>query len=507
MKTLENNKSGIRYFIYLLISLLFIVLVFLELLYTGHTFSSIEPMSTNWNDEVFYFLQISGTAKYGTPQGYFGYNLLHANIGTFGTWSPILIYIYSFLYLLFGSTYTAIYSGNIALIVVSLFILFSLCKFSYKKCFLYMIPMLSVCVVRYSYSAMPEALFVSLIIILFALYVRRDDRRCFVLGITIILILSAMRPYLALLSIFYLYDDKDIGKSLVRGIGLMVLGVLLYFVISGYFSSPIPDAGQTVLSSIADNFDYGLIKGIYYTLAQLVKTVFYRVAESLLYFSNIKVIDEVTGAASIYCLYLFTVCLLLLYSLIYQLKKRDHSGLVLFALMIIEFVAISYLDTNYTAGNRHLTALMIFVWLWMIYTISDQQHYTKYMVALTAMIVVVNIRYYSDPFYTWSTVSRDNYDQGDIGKIEISQGDPNNNTLVWDVTDDPNLYLAFSDANAGIGINICMDSKYMDPDTIQYKYVIVSNHGDDYHKFKQSDQWTVFTSNDTYSIFEKISIN
>lgn len=317
-----------------------------------------------------------------------------------------------------------------------------------------------------------------------------------------------MRPYLALLFIVFTYDENNRGKTLIRGLVYALSGVIVYFLVSSLFSSPAPDAIGSVVTSVFSNFELGLVKGIYATLVQVLKCVFVSIYTSIKYVFFESTTVELSGAACIYCLYYFTFILLFLL-LICKMKNRRKCSLelLLIILMVIEYVAIAYLDTNYTAGNRHLTVLMLFMWYWLVNEITTNKKIHAFYVSLIIVIAIITCRYYNDSFYSWSIVDRENYAQGDINKIVIEPGKYYSNTVVWDVTDDPYLYLAFSDANAGIGINICMDSKYMDPDTIQYKYVIVSNHGDDYHKFKQSDQWTVFTSNDTYSIFEKISIN
>ena len=39
-----------------------------------------------WSDEVYYAKQLSAVVTHGVPQGYFGFNESHAEIGRFAAW-------------------------------------------------------------------------------------------------------------------------------------------------------------------------------------------------------------------------------------------------------------------------------------------------------------------------------------------------------------------------------------------------------------------------------------
>ena len=46
--------------------------------------------ASSWSDEVVYSKQLSAVVQYGAPQGYFGFNESHADIGAIpvgGTWT------------------------------------------------------------------------------------------------------------------------------------------------------------------------------------------------------------------------------------------------------------------------------------------------------------------------------------------------------------------------------------------------------------------------------------
>ena len=51
--------------------------------------------ASSWSDEVVYSKQLSAVVEYGAPQGYFGFNESHADIGTFAAWGPAIFWLYA----------------------------------------------------------------------------------------------------------------------------------------------------------------------------------------------------------------------------------------------------------------------------------------------------------------------------------------------------------------------------------------------------------------------------
>ena len=54
-----------------------------------------------WSDEVYYAKQLSAVVTHGVPQGYFGFNESHAEIGRFAAWGPAAFYLYAIPGLIF----------------------------------------------------------------------------------------------------------------------------------------------------------------------------------------------------------------------------------------------------------------------------------------------------------------------------------------------------------------------------------------------------------------------
>ena len=72
------------------------------------------------NDEVIYNRQVVSILTHGGPQGYFGYEETHANIGRYGTWGPLLIWVYALPGFLFGSSVNTVLWCNVLFAIAGL---------------------------------------------------------------------------------------------------------------------------------------------------------------------------------------------------------------------------------------------------------------------------------------------------------------------------------------------------------------------------------------------------
>ena len=69
------------------------LLVYERLVY-GVPFGQIYLPASAWSDEVYYVKQLSAVVTHGAPQGYFGFNESHAEVGRFAAWGPAVFYLY-----------------------------------------------------------------------------------------------------------------------------------------------------------------------------------------------------------------------------------------------------------------------------------------------------------------------------------------------------------------------------------------------------------------------------
>ncbi len=72
------------------------------------------------NDEVIYNRQVVSVITHGGPLGYFGYNESHADIGRYGAWGPILIWVYGLAGHLFGASVNTMFWCNVLFLAVGI---------------------------------------------------------------------------------------------------------------------------------------------------------------------------------------------------------------------------------------------------------------------------------------------------------------------------------------------------------------------------------------------------
>jgi len=65
------------------------------------------------NDEVIYNRQVVSVIAHGGPLGYFGYNEGTADIGRYGAWGPVLIWVYGLAGHLFGTSVNTMFWCNV----------------------------------------------------------------------------------------------------------------------------------------------------------------------------------------------------------------------------------------------------------------------------------------------------------------------------------------------------------------------------------------------------------
>lgn len=492
------NKKG-NFLIYVFFTIIPFLVLLLAINLSGESIHNINPINTIWNDELFYYKQIQGTAAYGMPQGYFGYNQSEAMFGTFGAWSPIIIYFYTFLYIILGKTFLSLYISNILLIVVSLVIFFFMNQFSYGKSILYLLPFFSFVILRFSYSAMPECLFYSLILITYGCYLNREVTAKRIIGIILLIFMTSLRPYLGILFIPFIYKEDEKKKSIIRIVVFLVLGVSLYFIITKLFNASAFESPSVAIELFIRNFQDGVIKGFTSNISDFINKVLGRFIWSIRIVLNNKPVTELYGAAVIYLLYYLT-CGLYLVRIIFGSNENKKRYIVYLITMIITFLGISYLNANYTSGNRHLFPIMLFGWLQLI-ELQDRTN-RGVVLGLIAGILISNGLYFRDSFYRWAVTGSQEYVLQDIQDIKVSEN-VLDNTIAFEYGEDINLYRSLYNVNAGIGINLCESDYLSDSHIIKYKYVMLAGASKNRPFYDNDENWRISLQNSKYVIYEQ----
>ena len=208
----------------------------------GKTIFDVWAPYSGWNDEMFYFKQAQAVAKFGVPQGIWGYNESHAAFGGFGAWGPLILYPLALaLKLTGGAMWTPIILNMILLSAALLFVVKSTGSDIKKSVLLSAGICLFVPLWRYTLSYMSEAMILSFALVFIALVFREINEHSpanQILMSLILVYLISLRPYFVLFAVFQGYAGYTKKRKLVL---LSVLsafcGIGLYLIIGKFFTA------------------------------------------------------------------------------------------------------------------------------------------------------------------------------------------------------------------------------------------------------------------------------
>lgn len=458
---------------------------------------SYDPYRTIWNDEVFLYKHLESIVKYGCPKGYFGYNLSHAKIGGFGAWIPILLYAYAPLYFIIRNPISIFITNIVMLCGAYAFLIYNTNNITIRKMIAYTVPVISCCILRYVFSGMMETFFVAGIIMIFTCYLKRNNKNYYRFGLILIGILTAVRPYIALLYIFYTFKGKLSWKWIIEVVGLIIITVLLYFLIVSLFCAKSYDAPLVEIENMT-NASNNVISLITYSLYNLFRNVWNRILFVVRSLSG-GMQNEIFGASLIYVVYLVSLFIMMIKTIL-SLKRDNFKELfVLVLCMGLMFVAVCWLNSNPTAGNRHLFPMMLFSWLYLISL--SKNNIGIYIAALG--LLIINVFFFKDNFYRYQQL--DNVAYQDLKLEELTVSDKmDENTIAFEYGIDNQMYLALNKVPAGFGINLCFsDNASLEPDNMNMKYVMLAKDSANVEKYKADGRFIEIINNDKFVLFER----
>lgn len=240
----------------------------------GRGIGSVYLPASEWNDELFYYKQVEGIVRYGYPQGFFGFNESHALKLSFAAWSPVLVFPWILVGLLFGWGLMTPVITNIFLLSLAFVLFVLLVKPTWKQVgILVLLFCLYTPFVRYMLSGMPEVICFSLLILFYSLavnYLKRESGIKLALLFALAGVMTLMRPYLILFLFLpaFLWFRKNkvigtIGSVCVIGVVFGGYAMIKHYLGAEYF------APLFFTDWVDAFFDQGLFGGIYYTLRKL----------------------------------------------------------------------------------------------------------------------------------------------------------------------------------------------------------------------------------------------
>ncbi len=362
MKTwLKENKNTLRGMT--IFGLFPLLCSILWCLCEGHAIWDVYLPASYWNDELMYYKQVEAVVNHGLPQGYFGYQEMHAEIFNFATWSPIVLIPWCIWGLIFGWNLMSPIYANIVASMISLVIFYWLVKPD-KKQSIWILVFLSVFThyTKYILSGMPESISIALLIVFLGLaiaYMRDEKIYMLFVMFGIIGFMTLYRPYVGVLFIipFYLSIKKYKWKGGILSFLFIGITGLLYVLILKYFCAPyIEQSLNTEWISIfrTDGF-FGGIKYIYWTLRKKLVVLY---QEHLL-------IALKTGlfSGSLYIVTGFLTLLLGIRCFISRKNEREdknHIKLSLcYAIGVIGMIFAILLFYKMSEGAKHLMGFIV----------------------------------------------------------------------------------------------------------------------------------------------------
>ncbi len=205
-------------------------------------------ITSEWNDELFYFKQVEAIINYGYPLGYYGFNDGHALSLSFAAWSPVLVWPWVVLGFIFGWTMKSVFVYNAIIYSVALILFAVMTKPSVKQTIAISVWFFAFFLnLRYIYSCMPEVICFAHLLVFWGCmlaFFRTSKKRYMVTAIILGSLMTFMRPYMilflmfALLVMFVKASGKK-NKVIAFFISFAVVGVtaFIYYLLNHFLSA------------------------------------------------------------------------------------------------------------------------------------------------------------------------------------------------------------------------------------------------------------------------------
>ncbi|MBO4883611.1 MAG: hypothetical protein J5570_08930 [Lachnospiraceae bacterium] len=205
-------------------------------------------LTSEWNDELFYFKQVEAIIDHGYPLGYYGFNDGHALSLSFAAWSPVLVWPWVLLGFVFGWTMKSVFVYNAIIYSVALILFGIMTKPSVKQTIAIAVWFFAFFLnLRYIYSCMPEVICFAHLLVFWGCMLGffRSSKKGYMIGAIVLgSLMTWMRPYMilflmfALLVMFVKASGKR-NKIIAFCISFFVMGAtaFIYYLLNHFLSA------------------------------------------------------------------------------------------------------------------------------------------------------------------------------------------------------------------------------------------------------------------------------
>ncbi len=450
----------------------------------GVSLARLTPFGIAGNDEVIYQKMVAGVIKDGMPAGYFGYNESHAIVGTFSTWSPVLLIPWSILGKLFGWSAGSPIVYNILLLMLAMGIFYVLARPDAKQS-VFIIAMYSATafISWYALLTLPEIACYSLIILFCALAINLSrTNRLWKLKVffsfSIILLLTWMRPYYIVLLLLPSFELIRRSKKKLYGI---IISLLIFLITGGGYLWISKNMCAPFFTDLLDfSWTSMILSNPIGAIKELVSTFMTAFGEYLAYVRGGVLGTSLAGAQ---CVGVLLVMGGLLFCLKQEIKEKKYEAAIITGVSVI-FIFLTYCAAavvfEISASGKHFGELIVLG----IFIIGWKQEKKTFPIMLAALcwVFFMQGQYYPciEKNDGMEALIAEGKRQLDSQIMVSAESDCWDNTLIWVLSDDTGYvwWQGLYAAPDGIGINLCTSDYVVEHwEELKAKYLYTSRGG------------------------------
>ena len=500
MKTIRNILQKTPNALLCVLGALVFLLVFYTLAYRT-------PLTDVWmapnidNDEVIYNRQVVSVITHGGPQGYFGYQETHADIGRYSTWGPFLIWVYAIPAFFFGAGVNTVFWCNIAFLTVGISLFAWAVRMKVWQQLVAAAAVFFVWIpVEASFGGSSEALHYALAFTIVGASVALCRQfSCGWLAVAVIActLETIFRPYALVFWVFPLAALWRRGK-----------GSRLFCVGAGIVSFAVALFSMTKLSApytMGNGMDFEGVKLLAH--GDVFGAIHYEIerAGNLLYTVWISELKPTlqgnplyTGRGCVTFIVLFLVTVGCLAFDIYRGRPKRFKICALICAVIVALVLVFM----YTIATRHLTLLCVL--LLGAILVENTPQSIVYLPILAILVFPINVsRGSMSEWFSEMAEQMDVVETALTDSVEARQSDdPWDYTLAYAYDDDVFHGYLYA-VPAGMGIEFDWNTYLADPNNTIYSRYAMVNHGTDAEKRLLNDGWQELVSTEDLVVYER----
>lgn len=463
------------------------------------------PLNQIWlapnmdNDEVFYNRQVVSVISKGGPQGYFGYEESHADLGNYGTWGPVLIWLYALPGFLFGSSVNTMLWCNILFTVAGMAVFARAARLSVWQQILFLLG--TVCLWRplsAAFGGSSEPLHYGLLLLLIGATVslqRKFSVGWFAAALAACALETICRPYALLFFAFPLaavWNDKR-RRVLCFGVAAASFAAALFSMTQ--LSAPYFSSGGMDFAGLRLLFQGDAAGAVQYELERAGRELY---TAWLSIVPTLRGDPQYVGAG---CVAFAVLMVVTLACLARDVRRGRPWRLKACALACAGVIAL-VLVFLYNIAPRHLTLLCVLLLGALV--VEDSRRAVVYLPVLALLVLPLNMQRSS--LSTWFPEMGDQVTAVEQALTESQQrldsDDPWDHTLAYAYAD--GVFHGYLYAvPAGMGIEFDYNTYIADPaNTIHSRYAMVG-HGTDAEARLVRDGWQELVSTEDLIVYEQ----